>query len=148
MGDYKDDMSEEKKPAGVLPEGIRLIRITEMIKGVSKAGNNQFVTTIEDIKTRKSMNVWLVAEPKKRWMLKSLLTAVGVPAGQDGVYDWSTTDVIGKSVLANIEHYKEPWVNREGNEVLLDKCKVTEFLLPEEQSNDGTINPDDIAWEE
>lgn len=144
MGDYQDNMKDEKKPAGLLPEGLRLVRVTEMIKGVSKAGNNQFVTTIEDIKTRKSMQVWLVAEPKKRWMLKTLLTAVGVPAGADGVYDWSTTDVIGKVVLAQVEHFKEPWVNKEAKEVLLDKCKVTEFLVPDEQITEAN----NTAWEE
>ncbi len=144
MGDYKDDMSQEKKPASILPEGLRSVRVTEMIKGVSKAGNNQFVTTIEDLQTRESMQVWLVAEPKKRWMLKSLLEAINLPASQDGVYDWSTTDVIGKVVVAHVKHYKEPWVNREGNEVLLDKCKVSEFLAPDKTADKAT----DTAWEE
>ncbi len=146
MGDYKDNMSEEKKPASILPEGLRTVRVTEMIKGLSKAGNNQFVTTIEDTQTRESMQVWLVSEPKKRWMLKSLLAAVKAPASEDGVYDWSTTDVIGKKVIANIKHYKEPWINREGNEVMLDKCKVSEFLMSDEQEN--TIDADKIAWDE
>lgn len=144
MGDYQDNMKDEKKPATILPEGLRLVRVTEMIKGVSKAGNNQFVTTIEDIKTRESMQVWLVAEPKKRWMLKSLLAAVGAPASADGVYDWSTTDVIGKVVVAQVKHFKEPWVNREGNEVLLDKCKVSEFLIPDEKVKEDT----NTEWED
>lgn len=147
MGDYKDDMSGEKKPVVLLPEGLRAVRITEMIKGLSKAGNNQFVTTIEDTKTRESMQVWLVAEPKKRWLLKSLLVAVKASAGEDGVYDWSTTDVIGKTVIANVKHYKEDWINKEGNTVKLDKCKVSEFLVKEE-SNSSNIKPEDIAWEE
>lgn len=147
MGDYQDDMSEEKKPQTILPEGLRLVRVTEMIKGVSKAGNKQFVTTIEDIKTRESMQVWLVAEPKKRWLLKSLLAAVNLPASADGVYDWSTTDVIGKVVVAQVKHFKEPWVNREGNEVLLDKCKVSEFLLPDENSRKA-LESESTTWEE
>ena len=148
MGDYQDDMSQEKKPASLLPEGLRKVRVTEMIKGVSKKGNNQFVTTIEDVLTRESMQVWLVSEPKKRWMLKSLLTAVEAPAGADGIYDWSTTDVIGKTVLANIKHYKEPWINKEGVEILLDKCKVSEFLIADKEPDSNVINPEDIAWGE
>lgn len=144
MGTYQDDMKDEKKPATILPEGLRLVRVTEMLSGVSKAGNKQFVTTIEDIKTRESMQVWLVAEPKKRWLLKSLLAAVGAPASADGVYDWSTTDVIGKVVVAQVKHFKEPWVNREGNEVLLDKCKVSEFLVPDANVQTATNN----NWEE
>ena len=85
MEKYKDDMSQEKKPAGLLPEGERLVRVTEMIASVSKGGNKMFTTTIEDIKTKKTMTVWLVNEPKKRWMLKSLLNACNVAGGQDGV---------------------------------------------------------------
>lgn len=145
MGDFKDDMSGEKKPSAILPEGLRTVRVTEMIKGLSKAGNNQFVTTIEDIETRQSMQVWLVAEPKKRWMLKSLLAAVEAPASQDGVYDWSLTDVIGKTVIANIKHYKEPWINKEGVEVMLDKCKVADFLIAD-KSQSGETKSTDIAW--
>lgn len=145
MGDYQDDMSEEKKPASILPEGLRTVRVTEMIKGVSKAGNSQFVTTIEDVKTRESMQVWLVAEPKKRWMLKALLGAVNAPASQNGVYDWSTTDVIGKTVIANIKYYKEPWINRYGNEVMLDKCKVADFLQADEVEEH---NGKEVQWKD
>lgn len=147
MGDYQDNMSAEKKPADILPEGHRLVRTTEMILGTSKNGNKMFTTTIEDVKTRKTMQVWLVAEPKKRWMLKSLLAACDLPASKDGVYDWSTTDVIGKPVIAIVNHIKEPWINKEGVEVQLDKCKVSEFLIPTRKA-DGTIVEDDVQWEE
>lgn len=133
MGDYQDDMSNEKKPSSLLPEGLRTVRVIEMIAGLSKAGNKQFVTTIEDTKTRDSMQVWLVNEPKKRWLLKSLLVAVKAPAGQDGVYDWSVTDVLNKSVIAKVVHYQEPWINKEGVEVLINKAKVSEFLASDEQ---------------
>lgn len=146
MGEYQHNMSEEKRPPSLLPEGVRLIRITEMIPSVSKGGNAMFTTTVEDVKTKKSMQVWLVAEPKKRWLLKSLLAAVGVPAGQDGVYDWSVTDVIGKLCQGIVEHYKEPWINREGKEVMNDKCRITEFLFVEPGA-DGTITPEE-AWAE
>ena len=72
---------------------------------------------------------------------------VEAPAAADGMYDWSVSDVIGKTVLANIKHYKEPWVNREGVEVMLDKCKVSEFLLPDTKGG-KIINPEDVAWDE
>jgi len=140
---YSDDMSQEKKPSSILPEGQRVVRITEMIETTSKAGNRMFQTVLEDVKTLSSMTVFLVAEPKKRWMLKSLLTACNVPAGADGVYSWDVEDVIGKSVIANVEHYTEPWINREGKEVMLNKAKVTEFI-------GGEISPagEVVAWKE
>lgn len=140
MGDYQDNMNEERRPPVLLPEGHRQVRVTEMIFGFSKKGNKQFITTIEDIKTRKSMQIWLVAEPKKRWMLKSLLNAIGIAGGQDGVYDWSANDVIGHTVTAAIEHVQEPWINTQGETVNQTKAKVTEFLEKE-------VEPT-TAWEQ
>ena len=128
------NMSEERRPPSILQEGARLVRITEMIFGTSKGGNEMYTTTIEDTKTHKSMQVWLVATPKKRWMLKSLLSACEVPASQDGVYSFETKDIIGKSVIAMIEHVTEPWTNREGVEVMQTKAKVTEFIQPEKDA--------------
>ena len=143
MGDYQHDMSGEKAPAQLLPEGARLVRVTEVIASVSKKGNEMFITSIEDVKTHKSMQVFMVTEKGKRWMLKSLLTACELPAGQDHVYDWSVKDVIGKSVIAIIEHVQEPWTNREGVEVTTTKAKVTEFIQAEK---DTTGQP--CAWED
>ena len=143
MGDYQHQMKDERRPPSILQEGARLVRVTEMIFGTSKNGNEMYTTTIEDTKTHKSMQVWLVATPKKRWMLKSLLTACELPAGEDGVYDWSVKDVIGKSVIAMIEHVTEPWTNREGVEVMQTKAKVTEFIQPEHDEGGAPI-----AWED
>ena len=137
------NMSEERRPPSILQEGARLVRITEMIFGTSKGGNEMYTTTIEDTKTHKSMQVWLVATPKKRWMLKSLLAACEIPASQDGVYSFETKDIIGKSVIAMIEHVEEEWVNREGETVKTPKAKVTEFIQPEK---DATGSP--CAWED
>jgi hypothetical protein len=137
------NMSEERRPPSILQEGARLVRITEMIFGTSKGGNEMYTTTIEDTKTHKSMQVWLVATPKKRWMLKSLLAACEIPASQDGVYSFETKDIIGKSVIAMIEHVEEEWVNREGETVKTPKAKVTEFIQPEKDAGGAPC-----AWEE
>ena len=137
------NMSEERRPPSILQEGARLVRITEMIFGTSKNGNEMYTVTIEDTKTHKSMQVWLVATPKKRWMLKSLLSACEIPASQDGVYSFETKDIIGKSVIAMIEHVTEPWTNREGVEVMQTKAKVTEFIQPEKDSTGAPC-----AWED
>ena len=137
------NMSEERRPPSILQEGARLVRIAEMIFGTSKNGNEMYTVTIEDTKTHKSMQVWLVATPKKRWRLKSLLAACEVPASEDGVYSFETKDIIGKSVIAMIEHVTEPWTNREGVEVMQTKAKVTEFIQPEKDAGGAPC-----AWEE
>jgi hypothetical protein len=137
------NMSEERRPPSILQEGARLVRITEMIFGTSKNGNEMYTVTIEDTKTHKSMQVWLVATPKKRWMLKSLLSACEIPASQDGVYSFETKDIIGKSIIAMIEHVEEEWVNREGETVKTPKAKVTEFIQPEKDAGGAPC-----AWED
>jgi hypothetical protein len=141
MGDYQSDMSSEKRPPSLLPEGNRLVEITEMIPDVSKNGNQMMTTLLTDVATKKSMTVWLVNEKGKRWLLKTLLVSCGLPAGQDGIYDWSPRDVLGKKVVAVVEHFTQPWINREGESVQQEKAKVLEFLVAEK---DATGN----AWEE
>lgn len=144
METFQHNMNEEKRPPTLLPEGARLVRITELIKGTSKNGNEMFTATIEDIKTRKSMAVYLVAVPKKRWLLKTLLTAVGSPASEDGIYSWSKTDVLGKTVIAIVDHFQEPWIDTDGKETMQTKCQVSEFLAPDNQVKEATNN----KWEE
>lgn len=145
MSNYKDDLSQEHKPSGIIAEGERAVRILEMIEGKSKSGNRMFTTTIEDIKTKTNMTVWLVAEPKKRWMLKSLLNACQVTAGADGVYDWSVKDVIGKTVSAIVEHFQDTYINKEAKEVTATKARVTEFLL---YVPPQTINGEEVQWKD
>lgn len=137
---YSDDMSQERKPSTLFPAGIRLVRVLEMMETKSKAGNKMFQTVIEDSKTKSTMTCFLVAEPKKRWMLKSLLTACQLPAGEDGVYNWDVSDVIGKSAIANVQHKPEDWINREGQAVTTDKANVTEFICGELDVDGNMVN--------
>lgn len=146
MGSYQDDMSAEKRPPTLLPEGERRLIITEMIEQTSKKGNRMFMTTVEDVGTKKSMTVYLVAEPKKRWLLKSLLSACEIPAGQDGIYDWSITDVIGKTVIGMVEHYEEEWTNRDNETVKTKKANITEFIKYTPNSDSG--QPSQVDWNE
>lgn len=149
MRKYSDDFSQEKKPSGIIPSGHRQVIVVEMIDGVSKAsGNPMFTATIEDIETKNTMQVFLVNVPKKRWMLKSLLNAVGVEGGQDGVYSWDVTDVIGKQVTAIIEHYSEPWINRDGQSVTSNKAKVTEFIAPDLTPKQELHNGKEVQWKD
>ena len=137
---YEMNMNGERKPAGLIPKGHRQVRITEMIESKSKAGNLMFITQVEDIESRVSMAVYLIGEEKKRWMLKSLLTAVGCPAGEDGVYKFETSDVIGHTATAVVDHIEEEYINRAGDTVKALKAKISEFYPAEEKPA--------TAWEE
>ena len=134
-------MPYDMKEAGLIPKGHRKIRVTEMIESKSKNGNMMFITQIEDIETRVATAVYLLNEPKKRWMLKSLLTAVGAPK-VDGIFTWDVPDVIGKNCIAVVDHVEEEYINREGNTVKALKAKISEFY--EDAEPVKPVN----AWEE
>lgn len=144
---YRDDMSKESKPRTRLPEGDRAVTVAAMVEKTSKQGNRMFVTTLWDNVTKDEMDVFLIAEQGKRWMLKQLLMAVGIKADTDGVVEWDVAAVIGKVVIAKVEHYQEPWINREGVEVMQDKAKVKSFVA--HTGNPGNVGkPEDISWDE
>lgn len=131
MGKYQMDMSKESEKKKVLPEGLRNFTITACEEQTSKAGNQMFMFTMTDEETRQEDEVYAIATPGKRWFLKQILAACGVPASEDGVYDWDIKDVIGKEVQGLVMHQKEKWVNREGEEVESVKSKIVEVQAVE-----------------
>ncbi len=141
---YEMDMSKESNPDAQLPEGWREFKTIDMIPETSKAGNDMFVCEFMDVKTGKSKKAWLVSVEGKRWMLKQLLEACGVERNPDTKkYNWDFPDVINKSILGYVQVENETFIDRSGKEVTKPKSKIVEF-----KKFDGTINPEDIAWEE
>ena len=86
-----------------------------------------FIVSLSDKETKAAIDVYCIATEGKRWMLKSLLTALGVAAGQDGVYDWDADEVIGKVVLGKVKNEDEEWIDREGEKRTTQKSKIVEF---------------------
>lgn len=132
MGDYQHDMSKEKEK-GLWLEGWREFEIVECVEHTSKAGNEGFKFTFSDAETYQENDIYATAVPKKRWFLKSILKACGVPASQDGVYDWSISDVKGKFIRGRVEHYPDEWVNRDSKTVVTTKHKVAEIKAMSEE---------------
>ena len=128
---YKHDMKSEKPPKQVLPEGWRNFKIADVQETVSKAGNEMFIVSLADEETGGNIEVYCVATPGKRWMLKSLLTAAGVKAGEDGVYDWEIDQVIDKVVSGKVKNEDEEWIDREGEKRVTTKSKIEEFKTAE-----------------
>ena len=144
--EYRDDMSSEKKPSSTLPAGDRLVTITRMEDKVSKAGNSMFLVNLKDYETGDSMDIFLVREKGKRWFLKGFLAALGVVANEAGEFVYDPDLLVGRGVIAKVEHYEEDWINREGNSVKLNKARVVEFM---KYNNDKPISdPASIKWEE
>lgn len=126
---YEMDMSNEKKPSRkvLLPEGWREFKIKDMEETMSKSGNNMFIITVTDTKTGNDDTWYSVAEPKKRWFLKSILSACDCAGGEDGVYKWDKSDVIGKKVAGLVEHEDNKWINRDGEEITTKQHRVVDI---------------------
>lgn len=124
---YSYDMKGEKKPRVVLEEGWRKFKVTDCEEMTSKAGNSMFLVSLEDTETGGFLDVYCVATPKKRWLLKSLLSACGIEAAKDGIYNFDIPDLLEKEVMGKVENSDEEWINREGDTVVTPKSKIAEF---------------------
>lgn len=133
---YSMNMNEERPPQVLLKEGYREFTIVAAREQKSKAGNEMFVATFKDIETQDQIDVYLVATPGKRWVLKTLLNGLGIKKDESGAYNFELSDLVGKNVQGLVKNQNEEWINREGNTVNTLKSKVTEF------------SPSQIAWDE
>jgi len=65
--------------------------------------------------------------------LKQILTACGVEAGKDGVYEWDLKDVLDRVVTGRVKHEEEPWTNRDGRTVTTKKHKIENVSISMEK---------------
>jgi hypothetical protein len=126
---YSMDMSQESERNNFsLDEGWHRFEVAKVENKISKAGNEMFVVNIAlDTDASIGTEVYMIAEQGKRWFLKQLLKACDCPASEDGVYDWSEEDILGKIVEGRVENVKEEWIDRKGNPKVTEKSKVVEF---------------------
>jgi len=126
---YSMDMSGESERNNFhLENGWYKFEVAKVEEKISKAGNQMFVVNIAlDTNAGIGTEVYMIAEQGKRWFLKQLLKACDCPASEDGVYDWSEEDIIGKIVEGRVENAQEEWIDRNGNPRTTEKSKVVEF---------------------
>lgn len=132
---YSYNMKGEHPPRPVLEEGWRKFKVIDCEEMTSKAGNEMFLVSVEDVETGGVLDVYCVATEKKRWLLKSLLGACGVAAAKDGIYEWDIPDILEKEVMGKVQNSDETWVNREGDEVVTPKSRITEFKIVQPSSS-------------
>jgi hypothetical protein len=128
------DMKEERTPRKLLPIGVRKFTILDCVESKSKQGNLMFIVSILDQETKYIDKLYLVGEPKKRWMLKQLLTACGLSAGQDGNYDWDIADILNKEFYGEIEHEDNTFIDKKNVEVKIKQHKI--------------VNIEAVSWDE
>lgn len=124
---YSHDMSGEKGRATLLPEGWHSFKVKNVVEATSKQGNEMFIITLKHLENGDEQDVYAVATPGKRWFLKQFLTALCIPAGADGVYKWSISDVIGLNISGRVEHETSDWIDRSGNTRTSTKGRVVEW---------------------
>lgn len=123
---YKMDMRGEKEKKNPLPEGWRDFEIISCEEAVSKQGNDMFKFIFADLETGQEEEIYAIATQGKRWFLKQILSACGVEAGQDGIYEWDIPEVLNKTIQGLVKHIEEEWINREGESIVTKKGKIVE----------------------
>lgn len=122
------DMSKEKAPREVFLTGRQRLQILSMEDTTSSKGNRMFVVEFLCIGNGATDTFYLIAEQGKRWLLKSLIEAVGVYQKDDfGIYTFDPEKIVNKEVDGEVVNYDEDWVNPEGNTVKLKKNRITKF---------------------
>ena len=140
----------------LLDEGWRVFEIISCEPSVSKGGNEMFIFEFKDEETQYVDKTYAVATQGKRFFLKSILAACGVPAAADGVYDWEIKDVIGKKIQGLVEHEDNEWINRQGDTVTTKQHRIVEIKPREESTWDEKVisqpeplgNANEKAWDD
>jgi len=128
MKKYSFDMSNEQAPSSGFPAGKNKCIITKCEESTSKAGNVMFILTLTlESDPAVTMTVYAVATPKKRWLLKQLLSVCDVKAAANGVYDFEVSDVLNKTITACVKIEPENWIDRDGNPRTTNKSRVYGF---------------------
>lgn len=140
---YQMDMSNEPQPKRrkLLEEGWRAFKVISCEPSVSKSGNDMFIVEIEDVETQYVETIYPIATQGKRWFLKQLLSACGLDAGKDGVYEWDAKDIVGKEISCLNEHEDQTWINREGETVESKRNKIVEIRKIETLDFGSEENP-------
>ena len=113
-------------------EGWHDLEIVKMEEGVSKSNNPKYTLNLASASEPTNGLVQDITNIQgKRWLLRQLIEACGIEPfeNEEGrkIYDWETSDIEGKTVSAQIQHDKTPFINREGKEMIVPKAKIIAF---------------------
>ena len=154
---YSDNLDNEPKPSRkrLLPQGWRIFQLKSGKETTSKAGNPMFVFEIQDKETEYAEDIYCVSTPGKRWLLKCILSSVGIERSTAGTYNWDIPDVLNKDICGLVEHEPNDYINRNGDTVKTVQHRIVDFKkyepnpLTQDNSNPGGVtDPKDIAWKD
>lgn len=128
--------SEMKGEGGsiLMNPGWILYTVTDVLRGTSKAGNPQFIITIEEPNTGSVDTVYAIDVKGKRWILKQFLAACKLGEDKDGKITWCEEDVIGMTVEAKNVPEKNEYTNRDGEKISEMKNKIQGFRVTDKKA--------------
>jgi hypothetical protein len=130
---YEFDMKGEGERV-LLDNGWHLFYVSSMVPETSKQGNEMFVVTLEQPETGAVEPVYMITTRKKRWLLKSFLSACGVVPDGNGIFKFDPVQCVGMSVMGRNSQEPNEYTNRDGEPVKEMRNKIVEFKETEEKA--------------
>ena len=123
------NMSGEKKiaPRDLMPEGENLLRVVDVEEKTSAKGAEMLVWTLMN-NGGLCDTIYTICTEGKRWSLKELLSACGVPVADGEIYNFELSDLKGKTIIGVNRHITEPYTNRNNETVEQVKNKFVRFM--------------------
>ena len=123
---YEYDMDGEGRSI-LMEEGWHYFTINNMVEETSKQGNEMFVVSLYCPINESVDTVYMVTAKGKRWLLKSLLKACGIPRDEKGVYKFESNDLIGLAVEGRNQPEPNEYINREGETIKEMRNRIVDF---------------------
>lgn len=132
------DMKDEKQQKELFPEGLGIVVVLDIEAKKSKAGNDMFVCKIKHCETGAIDTFWLVTTKGKRWLLKTLLDAIGVTKDENGNHCFEFADLIEKKVLAEVYHEETDFKTEDGKTIKTKNNRIRKFepYIPEDDDEE------------
>ena len=128
---YSDDMTDDVG-RWMPDEGWVDVEVVTMVKGTSQSNNPKYTINLASAdEPQNGLTQDLTNIQGKRWLLRQLLEACGIEPQKNeegrNIYVWDISDIEGKTVSAQIQHDKTPFIDREGKERVVPKAKIIAF---------------------
>ena len=154
--EYDVDFTETESKGGfqIIEKDRYVAKVVEFQKGVSAAGNQQFIWTFKIMQGNykgSELKLWTALHAKARWKVAETLEALGIPAF-GSVVKISRTDILGRQCIidVSIDEFEKKvdgkMVLQESNKI--DRCYPIKSGAIKENKDDIPIPVEEITKEE
>lgn len=111
------------------------MQIVSVEYGTSKNNNPQFIFSLKDSETGYIDKFYCIDVEGKRGNLKMVLDACDISSDAEGNYSWDDPDVVGNSIICEVVHEPNDWLNRNGEMVHDTQHRIVEIKSLEWEEN-------------